>query len=56
MGFCFGGHVTYRAACELPIAAAATSSSMSSPREARLVYPGSILALAGTGRGEGTRL
>ena len=24
MGFCFGGHVTYRAACELPIAAAAS--------------------------------
>jgi carboxymethylenebutenolidase len=24
MGFCFGGHVTYRAACSLPIAAAAS--------------------------------
>jgi carboxymethylenebutenolidase len=24
MGFCFGGHVTYRAACTLPIAAAAS--------------------------------
>src|SRR5262249_42709789 len=24
MGFCFGGHVTYLAACELPIAAAAS--------------------------------
>jgi len=24
IGFCFGGHVTYRAACELPIAAAAS--------------------------------
>jgi carboxymethylenebutenolidase len=24
MGFCFGGHVTYRVACELPIAAAAS--------------------------------
>src|SRR6185295_19630262 len=24
IGFCFGGHITYRAACELPLAAAAS--------------------------------
>jgi carboxymethylenebutenolidase len=39
MGFCFGGHVTYRAACVLPIAAAAS------------FYGGGI---AGTGEGPAT--
>lgn len=39
IGFCFGGHVTYRAACMLPIAAAAS------------FYGGGI---AGTGQGPAT--
>lgn len=39
MGFCFGGHVTYRAACLLPVAAAAS------------FYGGGI---AGTGEGPAT--
>jgi carboxymethylenebutenolidase len=42
MGFCFGGHVTYRAACELPIAAAAS------------FYGGGIAAPAAPGRGPST--
>jgi carboxymethylenebutenolidase len=42
MGFCFGGHVTYRAACELPIAAAAS------------FYGGGIAAPAAPGTGPST--
>ena len=42
MGFCFGGHVTYRAACELPIAAAAS------------FYGGGIAAPAAPGKGPST--
>jgi carboxymethylenebutenolidase len=37
MGFCFGGHVTYRAACTLPIAAAAS------------FYGGGIAGMGGSG-------
>ena len=37
MGFCFGGHVTYRAACMLPIAAAAS------------FYGGGIAGMGGPG-------
>jgi carboxymethylenebutenolidase len=37
IGFCFGGHVTYRAACMLPIAAAAS------------FYGGGIAGMGGTG-------
>lgn len=37
MGFCFGGHVTYRAACTLPIAAAAS------------FYGGGIAGMGGAG-------
>jgi carboxymethylenebutenolidase len=42
MGFCFGGHVTYRSACELPIAAAAS------------FYGGGIAAPAAPGKGPST--
>jgi carboxymethylenebutenolidase len=42
MGFCFGGHVTYRIACELPIAAAAS------------FYGGGIASPAAPGKGPST--
>jgi carboxymethylenebutenolidase len=42
MGFCFGGHVTYLSACELPIAAAAS------------FYGGGIASPAAPGKGPST--